>query len=142
MSLLPFLSLGHSSEWLFYVLIFSLFRNTMKTMKGEVMFNQPCQYQPYMQRPSDLQFVNGRESAEAYVMPPNSKQILMDSNQARFYLKQTDASGMAIIKAYDFQEVVPAPPQQYVTREEFEELKGMLNHEPITPKHAEPAKHE
>ena len=111
------------------------------------MFN-PYQQQypqfnnPYMQRPNELQFVNGLESAQAYSMPPNSKQILMDSNQARFYLKQTDASGMSSIKAYDFHEVQDNPTPEYVTREEFEELKGMLNHEPITSKQSEQTKSE
>lgn len=42
-------------------------------------------------RPNDIQFVNGRESAEMYQMAPNSKAILMDSGMARFYIKETDA---------------------------------------------------
>lgn len=76
--------------------------------------------------PNELQFVNGIESAQMYQMPPNSKQILMDSNRARFYLKETDASGMAKVTAYDFAEAKDdAPLNDYVTRSEFEELRSM-----------------
>lgn len=80
---------------------------------------------PVHQQQSDLQFVNGRESADMYVMPPNSKTILMDSNRARFYLKETDAAGMAKVTAYDFQAATDAPEasKDFVTRTEFEELR-------------------
>lgn len=104
--------------------------------QGFQQFQQsfPQYNNPYLQRPNEIQFVNGIESAQAYTMPPNSKQILMDSNQSRFYLKQTDASGMASIKAYDFCEAQTNQSQDYVTRQEFEELKGMLTHESTAPK--------
>lgn len=82
--------------------------------------------------PNDIQFVNGRESAEMYQMVPNSKAILMDSNMARFYIKETDASGMARVTAYDFKEATDAPSVEYVTRNEFEELKK--NYESIIEK--------
>lgn len=49
-------------------------------------------------------------------MPPNSKTILMDSNMARFSMKQTDASGMSTIKAYDFQEAKAASQRAKLTR--------------------------
>lgn len=80
-------------------------------------------------RPSDLQFVNGIESAQAYQMAPNSKQILMDANKARFYLVATDAAGMKSVKAYDFTEVNDKPQVEYVTREEFEKLKECIKNE-------------
>lgn len=76
-------------------------------------------------QPDGLQFVNGIESAQMFQMPPNSKQILMDSNRARFYLKETDASGMAKVTAYDFTEAHDdAPTNEYVTRQEFESLRS------------------
>lgn len=83
---------------------------------------------------SELQFVNGRESADMYQMPPNSKAILMDSTMARFYLKETDASGMARVTAYDFTPATDAPSPDYVTRAEFEEWKA--KYEPTAPKPA------
>lgn len=97
------------------------------------------QMQPPVQtQQSDLQFVNGRESADMYVMPPNSKTILMDSNRARFYLKETDAAGMAKVTAYDFQAASDAPEesQDFVTRKEFEELRS--NYESIVAAIAKP----
>lgn len=77
-----------------------------------------------MQPQSDLQFVNGRESVDVYPMAPNSKVLLMDSTMPRFYIKQTDASGMATVTAYDFTAATDAPAEEYVTRAEFEEWKA------------------
>lgn len=96
------------------------------------MYNNYPQYNPYMMNQyrqmnsfDSLQFVNGRESAENYIMPPNSKVILMDQNIPRFYLKETDATGMAKITAYDFTEAVDKPAQNdYITREEFNEWRS------------------
>ena len=72
------------------------------------------------------QYVNGKQSAESYQMPANSSVILMDSNTSRFYLKQTDASGMATIKTYDFKEIEADKPTEYVTKSEFEQFKAKL----------------
>lgn len=106
--------------------------------------NMPAIGNPYTQQNmqpvqpvSELQFVNGRESADMYAMPPNSKTILMDSTMARFYLKETDASGMARVTAYDFTPATDAPSNEYLTRAEFEEWKAQ--HEPVTEQSAKPA---
>jgi len=82
------------------------------------------QQQFYQQR-DDLKFVNGVESAMAYQMPPNSKVLLMDQGMPRFYIKQTDASGMPSIKAYDFSEVEEER-TEYMTRSEFEERMARI----------------
>ena len=74
----------------------------------------------------NIQYVNGKQSAESYQMPANSSVILMDSNLPRFYMKQTDASGLATIRAYDFKEVEAEKPQEYVTKQEFEKFKANL----------------
>jgi len=50
----------------------------------------------------------------------------MDSNLPRFYMKQTDASGMTTIKAYDFKEAEEEKPQEYVTKQEFEKFKASM----------------
>ena len=88
-------------------------------------------YFPYQQiytpqQTQNIQYVNGRQSAESYQMPSNSSVILMDSNMARFYMKQTDASGMATIREYDFKEVEKEKPAEYVTKSEFETFKAEL----------------
>ena len=74
----------------------------------------------------NIQYVNDKQSAESYQMPANSSVILMDSNLPRFYMKQTDASGIATIKAYDFKESEEEKPQEYVTKAEFEKFKANL----------------
>ena len=81
------------------------------------------QVQPQTQ---GIQYVNDRASAEAYQMPPNSNVILMDSNLPRFYIKQTDASGIATVKSYDFKETEKEKPVEYVTKEEFEKYKASV----------------
>ena len=95
----------------------------------------PYQTSPYIPQAQTqtIQYVNGKQSAESYQMPANSSVILMDSNMARFYMKQTDASGLATIKAYDFKETEDEKPPEYVTKQEFEKfkqsMKGAKNNE-------------
>jgi hypothetical protein len=89
----------------------------------------PMPYQmPQMQQPPQqgIQFVNGIESAQMYQLPPNSQQILMDRNQARFYMVETDASGQKSVSAYDFQAVADAP-TEYATKDDLRSL-----HESVT----------
>ena len=82
------------------------------------------QYQSFLSQPTQsIQYVNGKQSAEGYPLTANSSVILMDSSMPRFYVKQTDASGMATLKAYDFTEVEEEKPVEYVTKEEFESFK-------------------
>ena len=93
------------------------------------------QYQSFLSQPTQcIQYVNGRPSADNYPMTPNSSVILMDAEKPRFYVKQTDASGIATIKEYDFKEAEVEKPTEYVTKSEFEsfkaEVKG-VEHEPI-----------
>jgi len=83
-------------------------------------------YGTYSYTGQQIQYVNGIESARAYQLPPNASVLLMDSNIARFYVKQTDASGFSTIKAYDFKEVEDKPQSEYITREEFESFKEAL----------------
>lgn len=81
---------------------------------------------PIIPQTQNIQYVNGRQSAESYQMAANSSVILMDTNKARFYMKQTDASGMATVKAYDFTEAEEDKPAEYVTKKEFEAYKAMM----------------
>lgn len=77
-------------------------------------------------QPTQIQYVNNKQSAETYQMQPNSSVILMDSNLPRFYMKQTDASGVATIKSYDFKETEEDKPTEYVTKAEFEKFKQSM----------------
>ena len=94
-------------------------------------FNYPFQA---IQQTQNIQYVNGRTGADAYQMGANSSVILMDQNDSRFYLKQTDANGRATVRAYDFKEAEEAKPEEYVTKSEFESFKAKLKggrHEPV-----------
>ena len=87
----------------------------------------PIQTPSYLpQQQQNIQYVNGKQSAESYQMPANSSVILMDSNLPRFYMKQTDASGMATIRSYDFKETEVERPTEYVTKSEFDAFKAEM----------------
>ena len=89
----------------------------------------PYQSTPYLtQLPQqqNIQYVNGKQSAESYQMPANSSVILMDTNLPRFYIKQTDASGVATVKSFDFKETEKEKPVEYVTKAEFEAYKAKM----------------
>lgn len=87
---------------------------------------QSTPFLPQAQQQQSIQYVNGKQSAESYQMGANSSVILMDSNRSRFYVKQTDASGMATIKSYDFKEATDDKPTEYVTKAEFEAYKAKM----------------
>ena len=80
------------------------------------------------QQTSHIQYVNGIESAKAYIMQPNSSALLMDSERPRFYVKSSDASGFCTVKAFDFAEVKEetADTGEYVTKSEFDALKSKI----------------
>lgn len=82
------------------------------------------QMQPIGSR--SVQFINGRMSAEAYAMAPNSQEILMDMNRPVFYWKTTDASGMSSVQEYEFKLVEPAQ-QSYVTMDQLNKFKEEIN---------------
>lgn len=75
------------------------------------------------------QTVNGIESAKAYPMNPNSRVFLFDTNEDIFYVKETDSSGFATLKIFEFKEVKEkqkTSEPEYVTLEEFNKFKEEL----------------
>lgn len=104
--------------------------NRFQPMYPQQNYSYSQDYGYPQNRSGGLKFVNSKESAEAYYLPPNSQDILFDKNRPRFYIKETDASGAQNIHAYDFFEVddTPQPNAEYVTRQEFDEWKK--NYEP------------
>ena len=83
---------------------------------------------PQQQTAPGLIQVTGLEGAKAYPMAPSSEAALFDANRDVFYIKRTDAGGYPTIAAYEFKPLQEAPTQQpeYVTRQEFNELKEMI----------------
>lgn len=97
-------------------------------------YNYNMAQMPYHQNSQmnqqDLQLtqVNGLGGAQNYQVPPNSRVVLFDSNQDVFYIKSTDAGGYPTINAYQFTPIQnqSGVANEYVTRNEFEELKRMV----------------
>ena len=84
---------------------------------------------PQQQTAPGLIQVTGMEGAKAYPLAPNSVAALFDADRDVMYIKRTDAGGYPTIAAYTFapmQEAAPTQQPEYVTRQEFEELKEMI----------------
>lgn len=80
-------------------------------------------FNPYMMSPPEtLLRVSGIEGARTFPLRPGSQVALFDSNKDVFYLKSTDAGGYATITAFEFHKLDDAP-SDYITRDEFEELR-------------------
>lgn len=105
----------------------------------------PATYAPVAQQPmqttmqqptSPLIWVQGIEAAKAYPVAPNATVQLWDSERSSVYLKSADSSGMPTLRIFDLVEKTHAAIgaeistderlKNYVTREEFEELKKAL----------------
>lgn len=85
-------------------------------------FNQSPYYSP------SPVFVLGVDEARSYPVLPNTTAILLDRNEPVFYLKSVDQSGFTCnFKIFDYVERQPKKPEaNFVTRDEFNELKQML----------------
>lgn len=81
-------------------------------------------------QPAGLIWVQGIEAAKAYPVAPGNTVQLWDSEAPAVYLKAADQSGMPQLRAFDLVERVSAAPRakesDYVTRQEFEELKKLI----------------
>ena len=53
-----------------------------------------------------IEYVNGLEGAKAYLIPPNSTKLLMDSDGDYFYIKTANPQGQANVKIYKYEEVL------------------------------------
>lgn len=84
--------------------------------------------QPMAPQPSGLIQVNGMEGAKAFPMGRNDEVALFDSGRDVFYVKRTDAGGYPSIEAFSFAPLqdAPQPQQEFVTRQEFDQLKEMI----------------
>ena len=92
---------------------------------------------PQPQVNQGLLWVSGEVGAKSYLVAPNSTVLLMDSDDAVFYLKSADNAGMPSLRIFEYKEVTNAPTtsvnapnfdenvlhDKFVTREEYEGLK-------------------
>ena len=112
-------------------------------------YSQLGQYSPAHQQAQQnnngLIWIQGIESAKSYMVAPNSTVLLMDAEAPKFYLKSTDASGMPMLRVFEYTEKVqngankPTEVQAmdlstYATKAEFDafrdEIQGILKNVP------------
>lgn len=69
--------------------------------------------------------VQSKQEAENLICPAGSRVLVMDANEALFYVKETDWHNVSSIKTYKFEEVISSPMANgdYVTTEQFSELE-------------------
>jgi hypothetical protein len=79
--------------------------------------------------------VSGVQGAKDHIVQPGMTAWLMDNNESKFYVKSADNLGVTTLKAFRFTEIgleqsqIPQAqidPAQYVSRQEFDELKAKL----------------
>lgn len=99
------------------------------------MANYPF-YNPYQQNlyqyqttpapnPTSIIWVDGEREAAAYPVAPNNAVALWDSSSPAIYLKQADASGRPVMKAFDLVERVEA--SKTTEPEGYEKLMKSMN---------------
>lgn len=94
-----------------------------------IPYNQPY-YTPEPRQETSIPFVQGIEAAKAYQVAAGSKVILFDSEDQRFYVKQTDANGVPQpMMIFDYvQHKDPEPKKeevdfsQFVTKDDLEKI--------------------
>ena len=100
-------------------------------MQASPVYPQP--YQPMSQMSQEPQTMNnliqamGPESAEEFKVGPNSHVVIMDSNRPVFYMKDSDDTGHAKTRAFEFHEIPLYPQQaqatpQQLTKEDIVEI--------------------
>lgn len=97
------------------------------------MFQNPYQsrldamQQPVAQR-CEITRVNGRNGAEAYQLPPNSSNLLLDETAPIVWLVQTDGAGYKSLTPYTISPYQAAPPVDVQSLEErVKKLEELIN---------------
>ena len=97
------------------------------------MFQNPYQsrldvmQQPMAQR-CEITRVNGRNGAEAYQLPPNSSNLLLDETAPIVWLVQTDGAGYKSLTPYTISPYQAAPPVDVQSLEErVKKLEELIN---------------
>lgn len=91
------------------------------------------------QNNNGLIWVQGETGAKSYLVAPNSTVLLMDSENQRFYLKSSDASGMPLpLRIFEYTEKAQNAPNKaqdsqmidyssFATKAELETLKNEID---------------
>ena len=100
---------------------------------------------PVQQNGNGLIWVQGEQAAKSYMVAPNTTVLLMDSDASRFYLKSSDASGMPMLRVFEYSEIAQNAPNKaqeektvdysaFATKAELDafraEIEGVLKNVP------------
>ena len=89
-------------------------------------FNQPFTAQST--QGNIFSYVNGLEGAKAFLMPPNGKAVLMDSDNPIFYFKSSNEMGQSSIRIFRFEEIKENENNvTYASEEEIKALKERVD---------------
>lgn len=99
-------------------------------MNAQQQQNMYAPQQQPMQMQSNIEYVNGIEGAKAFILPPNTQKLLLDSDNSFFYIKTTDMQGKPTVKRFRYIDVdaEQSQPKQeqpqvaYATLEQFTDL--------------------
>mgnify|MGYP004635186029 CR=1 FL=1 len=72
----------------------------------------------------NVRSVHGRSGVDQIIVPAGHRVLLMDADDAVFYVKETDMRGLSVVQAYTFAEQMADPAPSYVTQAQFDELKA------------------
>lgn len=89
----------------------------MNTQQQQQQNMYAPQQQP-VQMQSNIEYVNGIEGAKAFMLPPNAQRLLLDSDNAFFYIKTTDAQGKPTVKPYRYIDIEAEQQAQAKTQEQ------------------------
>ena len=93
------------------------------------MINHYQQKGPNLFSPAtNIQYVQGEAGAKGYPLANGYTMLLMDSEDQKFYIKQTDAAGIPTMKKYKFEEIVEPEPEkiEYVTKADFLDFENKI----------------
>ena len=93
---------------------------------------------PVQQNGNGLIWVQGEQAAKSYMVAPNTTVLLMDSDASRFYLKSSDASGMPMLRVFEYSEIAQNAPNKaqdektvdyssFATKAEFDAFRDEIN---------------
>lgn len=86
---------------------------------------------PSLNSQNAITWVQGRDGAKAFQLPPGASVVLMDSEtDDTFYIKTTDNIGMATLRTFKYSEIKEEPKaHEYMTKQEVMDLLKEFKHE-------------
>ena len=109
--------------------------NLMQMRQQQMMQQMPVQAsQPQQMQTSVVWISGGKEEANGFMVAPNSRVIIFETNSMVFHIKERDASGTPIpMRTFNYTEEAENKPHdtkkmndKFVTREEFDALAALV----------------